>query len=189
MSDQPTSDAGAAEDPSSAESAPPAEADALVQDAHDAGDDETTVSSVEDLVADLERVSAERDEYLDSLRRLQAEFENYRKAVAKREADAKARANDGLVSELLPVLDACDGAVANDVEAVGPVRAALLDALTKQGLERLDPVDEPFDPAHHEAVIHEEGESEGGPVVAEVLRVGYGWKGHVVRPAMVKVRG
>ncbi len=145
--------------------------------------------SVEDLVVDLERVSPERDEYLDSLRRLQAEFENYRKAVAKREADAKARANDGLVLELLPVLDACDGAAANDIEAVAPVQAALMSALERQGLEKLVPTGEAFDPEQHEAVIHEEGDGADGPVVAEVLRVGYGWKGRVVRPAMVKVRG
>lgn len=145
--------------------------------------------TVEDLVADLERVSAERDEYLDALRRLQAEFENYRKAVAKREADARARANDGLVGELLPVLDACDGAAANDIEAVAPVQAALMSALERQGLERLVPTGEAFDPEQHEAVIHEEGDGADGPVVAEVLRVGYGWNGRVVRPAMVKVRG
>lgn len=145
--------------------------------------------SVEDLVVDLERVSTERDEYLDSLRRLQAEFENYRKAVAKRESDARARANNALVAELLPVLDACDGAVANGADDVAPVRTALLDALVKQGLERLEPTDAPFDPEQHEAVMHEPGDGEGGPVVAEVLRVGYGWKGNVVRPAMVRVVG
>lgn len=145
--------------------------------------------SVEDLVVDLERVSTERDEYLDSLRRLQAEFENYRKAVAKRESDARARANNALVAELLPVLDACDGAVANGADDVAPVRSALLDALVKQGLERIEPTDAPFDPEQHEAVMHEPGEGDGGPVVAEVLRVGYGWKGNVVRPAMVRVVG
>lgn len=148
--------------------------------------------TVEDLVLDLERVSQERDDYLDGLRRLQAEFENYRKAVAKREADAKARANDGLVGELLPVLDACDGAINNGADDVAPVRLALLDTLTKQGLERLDPAGAPFDPELHEAVIHEaaDGSAEqSGPIVSEVLRVGYGWKGHVVRPAMVKVLG
>lgn len=145
--------------------------------------------SVEDLVVDLERVSNERDEYLDSSRRVQAEFENYRKAVAKREADAIARANNGLVAELLPVLDACDSAIANGATDVEPVRTSLVDALIKQGLERFDPDGEPFNPEQHEAVMHEDGEADGGPVVAEVLRVGYAWKGNVVRPAMVRTRG
>ncbi len=146
-------------------------------------------ASVEDLVFDLERVSQERDEYLDGLRRLQAEFENYKKAVAKREADNRARANDSLVSELLPVLDACDMAIANGSEDVALVHTSLVEALTRQGLELLDPVGAPFNPEEHEAVLHEDGEEDGGPAVVEVLRVGYGWKGHVIRPAMVKTRG
>lgn len=170
-----------------ADAAPDGEAETSADDLAEAGDSAQAAESagegaargasisVEDLVLDLERVSTERDEYLDSLRRLQAEFENYRKAVTKREADARARANNGLVAELLPVLDACDGAVANGADDVAPVRTALVDALTKQGLERIDPVDAAFDPELHEAVMHEPG--------------GYGWKGNVVRPAMVRVVG
>ncbi len=147
--------------------------------------------SVEDLVAGLEQVTVERDQYLDSLRRLQAEFENYRKAVAKREVEARERANEGLIREILPVLDACDGAISNGATDVAPIHKALLDSLTKQGLERLDPADEPFDPDRDEAVMHEPAEDgdDSGPIVAEVLRAGYSWKGRVVRPVMVKVRG
>ncbi|MEM9134113.1 MAG: nucleotide exchange factor GrpE [Actinomycetota bacterium] len=145
--------------------------------------------SVEDLVIDLERVSAERDQYLDASRRLQAEFENYKKAVAKREVDARERANESLVSEILPVLDACDGALASGAADVEPVRNALMGALTKQGLERLDGQGEAFDPELHDAVMHEPSDDADGPVVAEVMRAGYRWKGRVIRPAMVRVRG
>ncbi|MEL6985928.1 MAG: nucleotide exchange factor GrpE, partial [Actinomycetota bacterium] len=145
--------------------------------------------SVEDLVADLERVSVERDQYLDASRRLQAEFENYKKQVAKRESEARERANDSLIGELLPVLDAFDGALANGAEDVAPMRGSFLDALTKQGLERIDPADGAFDPNLHEAVMHEPGDEADGPVVAEVMRAGYVWKGRVLRPAMVKTRG
>ena len=144
---------------------------------------------VEDLVADLERVSAERDQYLDASRRIQAEFENYKKQVSKREADARERANDSLIGELLPVLDAFDGALANGADDVAPMRSTFLDALGKQGLERIDPADAPFDPTLHEAVLHEDGDGGDGPVVAEVMRAGYTWKGRVLRPAMVKTRG
>lgn len=154
-----------------------------------AGDTAAGQFSVEDLVVDLERVSLERDEYLDGLRRLQAEFENYRKAVAKREADARARANDKIVNELLPVLDACDGAVANGASDVEPIRNAIIDNLSRQGLERLEPAGEPFDPELHEAVLHEDSSDVDVPTVAEVLRVGYGWNGRVLRPAMVKTIG
>lgn len=145
--------------------------------------------SAEDLVQDLERVTAERDQYLDASRRLQAEFENYRKAVAKREVEARERANESLIAELLPVLDACDGALASGATDVEPVRASLLDTLTKQGLTRIDDLEAPFDPERHEAVMHEPDEDGAGPVVAEVMRAGYLWKGRVVRPAMVRVRG
>lgn len=145
--------------------------------------------TVEDLLRDLERVTAERDQYLDASRRIQAEFENYRKAVAKREVEARERANESLVNEILPVLDACDGALASGATDVEPVRASLYDALVKQGLDRIDDAESPFDPERHDAVMHEPAENADGPVVAQVLRAGYSWKGRVVRPAMVKVRG
>lgn len=152
-------------------------------------DDEAASVTVEDLVLDLERVTTERDQYLDASRRLQAEFENYKKQVGKREATARERANDSLISELLPVMDAFDGAVANGAEDVAPMRTSFLDALAKQGLERIDPIDDAFDPNLHEAVMHEDAADVDGPVVAEVMRAGYAWKGRVLRPAMVRTRG
>ena len=154
----------------------------------ESGDDAVTVT-VEDLVLDLERVTTERDQYLDASRRLQAEFENYKKQVGKREATARERANDSLISELLPVMDAFDGAVANGAEDVAPMRSSFLDALAKHGLERIDPTDGAFDPNLHEAVMHEDAADVDGPVVAEVMRAGYAWKGRVLRPAMVRTRG
>ena len=68
-----------------------------------------------------------------------------------------------------------------------PIAKALVEVLEKQGLVKLAPEGEAFDPNHHEAVAHEPGEGE--PVVTEVLRPGYVWKGRVLRPAMVRVRG
>lgn len=210
--DSPNADAGAAPQSGGAESAEAADTGGVTWadehladgDGSSPGGDGTSVAeqaeadgapdlsqiSVEDLVVDLERVSTERDQYLDSSRRIQAEFENYKKAVAKREVEARERANESLINEILPVLDACDGAVANGATDVEPVRAALVGALTKQGLGRIDDQDVVFDPACHDAVMHEpaEGEEEG-PLVAEVMRAGYSWKGRVVRPAMVRVRG
>lgn len=150
----------------------------------------STDISVEDLVRDLERVTTERDQYLDASRRLQAEFENYKKQISKREAQARERANDSLIDELLPVFDAFDGAVANGAEDVVPMRTSFIDALAKQGLERIDPIDGAFDPNLHEAVMHEDADDvNDGPVVAEVMRAGYVWKGRVLRPAMVRTRG
>lgn len=145
--------------------------------------------SVEDLVSTLETVSSERDQYLDSVRRVQAEFENYKKAIAKRNADERERANDKILGDLLPVLDACEGAVKNGSHDVAPVHKQLIAALERHGLERSDPMDAPFDPELHEAVMHEPSEDVDEPRIAEVLRTGYLWKGRVIRPAMVRVKG
>jgi len=75
---------------------------------------------------------------------------------------------------------------------VKQVEAALFDVLSKEGLERIVPEGQAFDPEVHDAVAHEPVEGEDAPAipeVSEVLRAGYRWKGRVVRPAMVKVRG
>jgi molecular chaperone GrpE len=140
------------------------------------------------LEVDLELLLSERAQYLDAYRRAQADFENYRKQAQKRQDDAVLRALGGFVEKLLPVLDACDAALAHGANEVEPVLAALYGALGKEGLERIDPKGEPFDPAEAEAVMHEPGEG-GEQVVSEVLRTGYRWRGRVLRPAMVKVTG
>jgi molecular chaperone GrpE len=137
----------------------------------------------------LDAVIAERDDYLDRLRRLQADFENYKKRSAKEHREAGERALARLADQLLPVLDSCDAALVHGASGVEPVFAALLGALEKEGLERIDPLDQPFDPELHEAVLHEHGDEGEGPSVVEVLRPGYAWKGKVIRAAMVKVKG
>ena len=144
--------------------------------------------SVEGLLTDLERVTKERDEYLGLAQSKQAEFENYRKRTMKQQADEVARAVGRLVESLLPVLDAFDYGIAHGDDSVAPMRAQLLAILEKEGLVRLDPTGEPFDPNEQEAVAHEPGDgTNDGPVVSEVLRAGYRWQGHLVRPAMVRV--
>ncbi len=178
--------AGVPDDLSSLEDTPPAVADLS---ASDSGADGVEPLNVEDLVVTLEATAAERDQYLDSLRRVQAEFENYKKAVAKRSVDERDRANDKIVAELLPVLDACEGAVKNGSEDVVPVQNQLLLALERHGLEKSEPADQPFDPEQHEAVMHEPSDEVDVPTVAEVLRTGYLWKGRTLRPAMVRVKG
>jgi molecular chaperone GrpE len=144
-------------------------------------------TSVESLVADLERVVGERDQYLALAQSKQAEFENYKKRVMKQQADHLAHAAASLVEKLLPVLDALDAGVAHGDESVGPPRAQLLGVLEKEGLSRIDPVGEPFDPNEQEAVASEDGEG-GEHTVAETFRAGYRWNGRLLRPAMVKVR-
>lgn len=146
--------------------------------------------------ASLAAVATQRDEYLDALRRLQADFENYKKRVIKQQTEHLERAAEALVVKLLPVLDALDLAVAHATDSpeskvVEPIASSLVDVLGKEGLERIDPMGQPFDPRQHDAVAHEEAHDEDGegPKVSEVLRAGYRWKGRVLRPAMVKVKG
>jgi molecular chaperone GrpE len=136
----------------------------------------------------LDDVMKERDEFKDIALRVQADFENYRKRAASQMGDELDRALGKLVEQLLPVLDACEAAVAHGVEGVEQVWSSLIGALQKQGLEALDLSGKPFDPALADAVLHEEGDG-SEPVVLEVLRTGYRWKGRVLRAAMVKVKG
>ena len=136
----------------------------------------------------IDDVMKERDELKDIALRVQADFENYRKRAASQMGDELDRALGKLVEQLLPVLDACEAAVAHGVEGVEQVWSSLIGALQKQGLEALDLAGKPFDPALADAVMHEEGDG-SEPVVLEVLRTGYRWKGRVLRAAMVKVKG
>jgi molecular chaperone GrpE len=141
----------------------------------------------------------ERDEYREMAQRVQADFENYKKRMLRQQTDHLERAAEDLVTKVLPVLDAFDLARAHlgdgeDVSAEGKALVAgstlLADTLAREGLERIDDAGEAFDPTTHEAVEHAAGDSAGdGPVVDEVLRAGYRWKGRVIRPAMVRVRG
>jgi len=133
-------------------------------------------------------VEAERDQFKDIAQRLQADFDNYRKRVAAQQSDEIDRATGKLVEALLPVLDACEAAFAHGANGVEPIWSALIGALQKQGLEALDIEGKEYDPNTAEAVMHEPGDG-GVPVVGEVLRTGYLWKGKVLRAAMVKVRG
>lgn len=136
----------------------------------------------------VEVLIAERDEYLEALRRVKAEFENSRKRWARERDELVARAAASLVTQLLPVLDACEAAIDQGSSDVEPVRRALLDVLEKEGLEQIPTAGAAFDPNLHEAVMFEAGDG-GEQVVAESLRTGYQLKGQVLRAAMVKVQG
>jgi molecular chaperone GrpE len=142
---------------------------------------------------DLAELARQRDEYLDTLLRVQADFDNYRRRVERQQREMADNAATSLVKKLLPVLDTADLALAHGSgDDVKQVEAALFDVLSREGLQRIVPEGQPFDPEVHDAVAHEPVEGEGAPEVpevSEVLRAGYLWKGRVLRPAMVKVRG
>ncbi len=136
---------------------------------------------------DVAALAAERDEYRALAQRVQADFDNYRKrAAAQALADAD-RATGHLAQALLPVLDAAEAAYVRHPEEVGPLLNQMLGELKKHGLETMDLENRPFDPEFAEAVAHEPGDG-GEPIVSEVLRSGYTWKGKVLRAAMVRTR-
>ena len=141
--------------------------------------------TVESLIADLERVTGERDQY----QRVAAEYANFRKQSEKRQSDLASQAGAVVVSQMLAVLDACDAAILQGAEDVTPIHSSLLAALTKAGLEAVALTDVPFDPNEHEAVVREDGDGSDEQIVAEVLRTGYRFNGKLLRAAMVKVRG
>ena len=153
------------------------------------GSDELNLDEIDtDSNAILDVLKRERDEYLHLARRVQADFENYKKRAQKQMHDHSERAGEVLVEKLLNVLDTMDLALQH--EPSGPleqVTSTLRETLTKEGLERIDGSNVPFDPEQHDAVAHEDGDGE--PEVIEVMRAGYRYRGKVLRPAMVKVKG
>lgn len=146
---------------------------------------------------ELARVRGERDEYLDLARRAQADFENYRKRVAKDLADARSKAVAGAVRELLPVVDNIERALraaedggANDASLVHGVRMVheeLHGFLARLGLEVIETDGETFDPAVHEAIASVPVDGIEAGTITEVHQHGYRLGELVVRPARVVV--
>jgi len=171
----------------------------VIDDVTTPNDDDAVVDVSDEPVDGRSEAERERDEFKDALQRLQADFENYRKRVARTTDEVVARSVADVVAKLLPVLDAFDLAQAHfatattdelesvEAKALVQARSLLLDTLVKEGLDRIDQIGVPFDPTIHDAVAHVDGDGE--QVVDDVMRAGYQWKGAVVRPAMVRVKG
>ena len=142
----------------------------------------------------LEDERKRNEEYLTSLRYLQADFENYRKRVDREIRELEEFSTLGLVRKLIPVLDDLDLAVATAgkaedkgiLEGVKMVQKNLNSALEGEGLHRIKAVGEPFNPSSHEAVDKVQGNASSDKVIEE-MRKGYTFKGKVLRPSAVKV--
>ena len=146
--------------------------------------------TLEEQVAALE---AERDEHLNDLKRVAAEFENYRKRVLRDQESLVARAHERLVKELLPVLDDLERALAAAEQheegkledGVRLVHCELAAALEREGLAEIE-TDGRFDPHVHEALLSQPSDAEEGSVL-EVVQKGYRLGDRVLRPARVVV--
>jgi molecular chaperone GrpE len=143
----------------------------------------------------LQKLLAEKQELMNTLVRRQADFENYRKRVEKERQQERHRGVEGLIEQLLPVLDAFDRALVGHDDPANAdyrkgfemIRGQLWSALAKQGLERIQSVGKEFDPHLHHAIESvETGEHAEGVVVGE-MQPGYTFHGRVLRPAMVRV--
>ena len=141
----------------------------------------------------LAALEAERDEHLNDLKRVAAEFENYRKRVLRDQESLVARAHERLVKELLPVLDDLERALAAAEEheeakleeGVRLVHRELDDALAREGLAEIE-TDGQFDPHVHEALLSQPSSEDEGSVI-EVVQKGYKLGDRVLRPARVVV--
>jgi len=150
---------------------------------------------VEVEVDETEALRAENEELIDTLQRVKAEFDNYRKRAARDQESLVARAHERLVKELLPVLDDLEralGAAEQHEEAkledgVRLVHRSLAEALAREGLAEIE-TDGRFDPHVHEALLTQPSEAEEGSVI-EVLQRGYKLGDRVLRPARVVVAG
>ena len=179
---QPGEDPGTVEEPESI-LAP----DALVEE-------EPGIVAEEDELAalgeELELARRERDEYLDALRRLKAELENLRKRQEKERARLAQLASEGLVRELLPVLDNFERALEAGGDIREGVRATYEQLVAVLGREGLTPVvsdGQTFDPEVHEAVMSQPSEEHEEGTILQTFERGYVLKGKPIRPAKVVV--
>jgi molecular chaperone GrpE len=151
---------------------------------------EKAIAELEERLALFER---ERDEVIDDLKRVAADFDNYRKRVARDQEALVARAHERLVKELLPVLDDLERALvaaeeheeAKLEDGVRLVHRELRDALSKEGLVEIE-TDGAFDPHVHEALLTQPSEEDDGAIL-QVIQKGYRLGDRVLRPARVVV--
>lgn len=147
------------------------------------------------LAEQLQKLQGEKQDLMNTLVRRQADFENYRKRVEKERHADRHRAVEALVEHLLPMLDAFDRALAGQDDSASAeyrkgfelIRRQLWDALSKQGLKRIDAVGKEFNPHLHHAVERVETSEHADGAVVEELQPGYMFHDRVLRPAMVRV--
>jgi molecular chaperone GrpE len=148
-----------------------------------------------ELAEQVQKLVAEKQDLTNTLVRLQADFDNYRKRIEKERDQARHRGVEHLVEQLLPVLDGFDRALAaHDDPAYEEyrkgfelIRKQLWDVLAKQGVHRIESVGKEFDPNVHHAIEHVPTTDYPDGAVIDELQPGYTFHHRVLRPAMVRV--
>lgn len=134
------------------------------------------------------------EDFQDKYLRLMADFQNFKRRSEKERTDIHAFANEKIVTQLLGVLDNFERALQQESGDEAPFREGMAmiagqfrDVLSKEGLEEIKSVGEPFDPRLHHAILMDAGSDHASGHVTDVLQKGYTFKGKVIRPAVVKV--
>jgi len=172
---------------------PDAEADVAEASDEQALEGDVEVAELEGDLDELASIAGERDQYLALAQRTQADFENYRKRVARDAAASAERGVAKLAKELLGALDnldrALDAAAQDDplLDGVRLVRGELSAGLAHVGIESFGAVGDTFDPVEHEAVAQQPVEGAESGSVVEVYQPGYRLGASVIRPARVLV--
>lgn len=143
----------------------------------------------------VQKLRAEKQELTDTLVRRQADFENYRKRIEKERHHDRHRAAEAIIEHLLPVLDAFDRALADSSDSAYVeyrkgfelIRRQLWETLAKQGLVRIEPLGQQFNPHYHHAIARVETTEHADGIVIGELQPGYMFHDKVLRPAMVRV--
>ncbi len=144
--------------------------------------------------AEVEALRKERDQYLDRLARLQAEFDNFRKRNLREQQEYRDYALAEALKTFLPILDSLDRAAKSDAQDLAQIRSGIElidrqfhDALAKLGVQAVPAEGQPFDPNMHQAIQMEETDAAPDNTVIDELQRGYKIKDRLLRPAMVRV--
>jgi len=134
----------------------------------------------------LKQCQKEKEEYLAGWQRAKADLINYKKEQEKKISDYYKFANEGLILEILPVLDSFEEAMKHDEnEGIKQLYNQLKNILKNNGVEEIKAVDQPFNPELHESVDEVEGKKPG--FIVEEVQKGYKLHGKVIRPSRVKI--
>lgn len=146
-------------------------------------------------IAELKEKALQSDEYLSQLKRLMAEFDNYKKRMFREQSNAIAMASKNLIVKLFPIIDDLERAIRSVDEGQSPeiiangvklTHADIKKLLVSEGVEEINPEGDQFNPIEHEAIASVESEEEENCII-QVMQKGYRINGLVIRPAMVTV--
>lgn len=149
------------------------------------------------LQAELVKQQALVEEHNDRYKRLQADFENFRRRTRQEKEDLSIVVAQNFILDLLPVVDnferALGSAAAQDaaqvLQGVDMIHRQFIQVLEKCGMTQVEAMGKLFDPQMHEAVMRVEDADQADGTVVEELQKGYAVRGRVIRPSMVKVVG